>query len=219
MRLRIENPIDRDFGMVPRGLWQMDLPFTAKALAAYLLCLRDGAVPYVAEIEAACGIGRDARRKAFAALENAGVIEWRVLRGVSGQIVAKTLIVHPMKCHAPENQAGGENHHAPEKPAGGFLVATKTENRPYIDCGSGDTLKEKKQRAAQARKARCKPAPVARPMGGGSGAVSMVLPPDVMVAYINQAKPGESREAFSKRWCKSMSQPQSAATEASPPNL
>jgi len=154
MRFQIENPIDRDFGMVPRGLWRMDLPFAAKSLAAYLFCLRDGAVPYVAEIEAETGIGRDARRKAFAQLEAAGVIRWQVQKGPTGVIVGKTLLINAAACsqtRAPEYQADGESHHAPENPAGGFDVGSSTETRRRSDCGSGDTLKEKKQRAAKAR--------------------------------------------------------------------
>lgn len=156
MRFQIENPIDRDFGMVPRGLWQMDLPFAAKAVAAYLFCLRDGAVPYVAEIEAQTGIGRDARKKAFAQLEAAGVIRWQVQRNASGTICGKTLLINAAACgqhRATENQADGENHRAPEKPSDGESVDASTETRRWIDCGLGDTLKEKKQRAANARAA------------------------------------------------------------------
>jgi len=154
MRFQIENPIDRDFGMVPRGLWQMDLPFAAKALAAYLFCLRDGSMPYVAEIEADCGIGRDARRKGFAALEAAGVIRWKVEKSASGVIQGKTLAISAAACmgnRAPDNQADGESHRAPDNPAGGFDVDLSTENNRRTDCGSGDTLKEKKERAASAR--------------------------------------------------------------------
>lgn len=154
MRVRIANRLQADFGMVPRALWQMDLPFAAKGLAAYLFCLPDGAVPYVAEIEAAVGIGRDARRKAFAALQAAGLIEWHVERGEHGAIMAKTLVLHPLRCCAPESQADGENrgeaHHAPEKPADGKAVDVSTANRRSTACGSGDTLKEKKERAREA---------------------------------------------------------------------
>lgn len=183
MRLQIVNPIDRDFGMVPRALWAMKLPFQAKALAAYLFCLRDGAVPYVAEIEQSLGIGRDARRKAFAALEYAGLIEWHV-ENQAGRIVGKTLLLHPARCCAPENQADSktdaesvERINAPDIPAGGKHVPKSTETRPSRDCGSGDTLKQKKERARQAREAAAKGssasrAPDARPMGGGSGRAS-----------------------------------------------
>jgi hypothetical protein len=176
MRLKIANPIDRDFGMVPRDLWAMQLPFQAKGLAAYLFCLRDGSVPYVAEIETALGIGRDARRKAFAALEAAGLIEWHV-EIERGRIIGKTLLLHPLRCCAPENQAdgleAGESPRAPDFPADGKHVSQSTETRPSGDCGSGDTLKDKKERARKAReaaapRATASRAPVARPTVGGS---------------------------------------------------
>lgn len=166
MKIQIINRIDREFGMVPRALWSMRLPFTAKALAAYLFCLRDGAAPYVAEIEDATGLGRDARRKAFAALEAAGVIAWHIARNERGAITAKTLCVDPSACLAPENQAHGEIHHAPEKPAGGFPVDASTEIRPSTACGSGDNKEKerKKERAAKARAAAGRRSP---PDGGG----------------------------------------------------
>lgn len=181
MRLKIANPIDRDFGMVPRALWAMELPFQAKGLAAYLFCLRDGSVPYVAEIENALGIGRDARRKAFAALEAAGLIEWHV-EIERGRIVGKTLLLHPLRCCAPENQADGpevgERYRAPDLPADGKHVPKSTETRHLSDCGSGDTLKDKKERARKAREAAARSAPAsrapnARPMGGGKGLASV----------------------------------------------
>lgn len=155
MRVQIINPVN-DFGMVPRALWRMPLPFAAKALAAYLFCLRDGAMPYVAEIEQTLGIGRDARRKAFAALEAAQVIEWKPER-VRGKVVGKTLLLNPLAVvvtpRAPENQADGENHRPPEKPADGKTTPKGTENRSCSDVKSGDTEKgkEKRRRAAAAR--------------------------------------------------------------------
>lgn len=155
-RIHIVNPIERDFGMVPRALWQADLPFAAKGVAAYLFCLRDGAVPYVAEIEAALGLGRDARRKAFAALEAAGVIEWVIERNARNAIVSKTLVLHPLRVRATENQADGKNpvpvSRAPEKPSDGKSTPVEVETRPCIDGKSGDLLRErKKERAAAAR--------------------------------------------------------------------
>lgn len=163
--VRVSNPLDRDFGMVPRGLWSLPWSFTAKGLAAYLLCLRDGSeVPYVAQIEAQLRIGRDLRRKGFAELEAAGFIEWSIERNAARQIVAKTLVLRieailsasnrPVS-HAPEIQAGGSDgeisSHAPENPSGGFSTPAEAEVRLCGDGISGDLLRErkgKKERAA-----------------------------------------------------------------------
>lgn len=121
---RISNRADRDFGIVPRALWSMQLSAHAKLLAAYLCCLRDGQpVPAVGAIEAAVGIGRDARRRAFAELIAAQIIAWRIERR-GGQIVAKTLDVDQGAIRAPESQADGraqpQIHRAPEKPSVGI---------------------------------------------------------------------------------------------------
>lgn len=142
--------------MVPRILWETSLPFAAKGVAAYLFCLRDGAVPYVAEIEAALGLGRDARRKAFAALEAAGVIEWHIERNARQGIVGKSLVLHPENIRAPESQADGKNTalggRAPENPEDGISAPAGVEVHPCGDGKSGDTLKErKKERVAVAR--------------------------------------------------------------------
>lgn len=157
-RVLVSNRVDRDFSIIPNALWSADLPFQAKAVACYLLSLRDGAMPYVAEMEAALGIGRDARRKAFAALEAIGFLSWHVERSRSGAIVAKTLVLdHGCFSRAPESQADGQNHHAPENPAGGKSAPVGVESRPCSDGVSGDTLKQdkiKKGPIADKRRAR-----------------------------------------------------------------
>lgn len=183
-RIRVCNPIDRDFGMVPRSLWDASLPFAAKGVAAYLFCLRDGSFPYVAEIEAALGLGRDARRKAFAALEAAGVIEWVIERNARNAIVAKTLVLHPLALHAPESQAHGafvgsasrapDNQadgvaalsvsHAPDNPAGGNSTPAAVEINRCNDGISGDLLRERKKERAAAARSSVKPARVIRPV-------------------------------------------------------
>ena len=156
-RVLIRNRLERDFAMVPNGVWRSDLPFAAKGVACYLFSLRDGAMPYVAEMEQALGLGRDARRKAFASLEAFGVIRWVTERNAKGGIVAKTLEIDPTPFfHTPESQAHGqvasENAHAPENPAGGKSTPVATETRRSIDGKSGDTLRQEKQdRARQAR--------------------------------------------------------------------
>jgi len=154
LHFQIQNRVDREFGMVPRAIWRMDLPAAAKACAAYLFCLRDGATPYVAQIEAETGLGRDARRKAFAALEAVGLIRWHVQRDQTGRIFSKTLVLDASAVRAPENQAHGENHRAPEKPADGKSTPPEGETRSRRDVGSGDKKREeKKERAVKARAA------------------------------------------------------------------
>lgn len=171
-QVRIINRAQRDFGMVPRALWSAvhietgePVSFTAKGVMAFLMCLQDGALPYVAEMEQQLGLGRDARRKAFAELERLGAIRWLVQRrsgggyGKVGAILAKTLEILPDGVgvfHGPENQAHGapepEKFHAPEIQAGGQGVGAATESRRASDARSGDTSKEeKKKRVAQAR--------------------------------------------------------------------
>ena len=175
-RIRIVNPIERDFGMVPRALWEMPLPFAAKGVAAYLFCLRDGAVPYVAEIEAALGLGRDARRKAFAALEAAGVIQWVIERNARNAIVSKTLVLHPLAVHAPEIQAHGQSadlaSHAPEKPSGGKSTSAGVEIHPCNAGFSGDLVTERKIQRAAAARARIAPALPPASASGASAAVA-----------------------------------------------
>ena len=153
-QVQIINPISRDFAMVPNALWRSDLPFAAKGVAAYLFSLRDGAFPYVAEMETALGLGRDARRKAFKALEAAGVIRWQVERDAAKRICAKRLILDPAAlCRAPESQAHGAEAvpatRAPEKPAGGKSTPAAVETRRCGDGRSGDTIRHKKQERAQ----------------------------------------------------------------------
>lgn len=158
-RVLISNRLQRDFSMVPNALWRVDLPFAAKAVACYLLSIRDGAMPYVAEMEAALGLGRDARRKAFAALEAAGFLSWRVVRDDRRRIVSKTLVLDPLcfdemeaRGRAPEIQAHGdmgyEALHAPEKPAGGESTSAAVDMRPGVVAGSGDTLRDKRIKSA-----------------------------------------------------------------------
>jgi len=178
-RVLISNRLHRDFSMVPDALWRSDLPFAAKGVACYLLSLRHGAMPYVAEMEAALGMGRDARRKAFAALEAFGFLSWRVERNSSRRIVAKTLEIDPLcfdlaeglrdaAARAPESQAHGEmpvpECRAPEKPAGGNPVPAGAESRPCRDGVSGDTLKDKRIKGAASARAVVgqRPRPVMR---------------------------------------------------------
>lgn len=148
-QVHIVNRIQTDFGMVPRALWQMDISANAKLCASYLFCLRDGSAPYVAQIERETGLGRDARRKAFAVLEAKGIIRWVIERDSARRIVAKSLVVDysPVLAlaHAPESQAHGS--HAPEKPADGKPVPARAETRPCRDGKSGDPFRKENKRA------------------------------------------------------------------------
>lgn len=167
-RILISNRVQRDFAMVPNAIWRSKLPFAAKGVAAYLFSLRDGSVPYVAEMEAALGLGRDARRKAFAILEAACFLEWRVGRNSGGAIVTKTLVLNgdlfdlaeAQNALPPESQAhgetavnGGDLNHAPENPAGGFSASVGVEIHLCRGGKSGDTLKEDKIKKARDRAA------------------------------------------------------------------
>ncbi|MCA1775611.1 MAG: hypothetical protein LC676_08390 [Loktanella sp.] len=165
-QVQIINRIQTDFGMVPRALWQMDISAHAKLCASYLFCLRDGSAPYVAQIETETGLGRDARRKAFAVLEAKGIIRWVIERDSARRIVAKSLVVDytPVlaSAHAPESQAHGS--HAPENPADGKPVPAAVETRPCGDGKSGDTFRKEKQRARRR---------AARPCEGPSATVAL----------------------------------------------
>lgn len=154
-RVLIQNRVQRDFAMVPNGIWRADLPSAAKCAAAYLFSLRDGAMPFVREMELALGMGRDARRKAFAALEAFGFLRWVYVRDGSGVIVAKTLVLEAdVFTLAPESQAVGEKHLAPENPAGGKSTPVKVDSHLCIDGKSGDTLREEKTKGAAVAKSR-----------------------------------------------------------------
>jgi hypothetical protein len=164
-RILISNRVQRDFAMVPNSLWAADLSFAAKGVACYLLSLRDGSMPYVAEMEQALCLGRDARRKAFAALEAFGFLQWQVSRNSRGAIVSKTLVLDALVFdRAPEIQAVGQSDRAPENPAGGFSVPARVESRPCNDGISGDTTKQDKTKAAAFRVAAVRPVRRASPL-------------------------------------------------------
>lgn len=77
--IHVRNPVDRDFTMVPNAIWRIEgLSITARAIFCFLLSWRDGSAVRVAVIESALGIGRDARRKAFAELREIGLLKMDV---------------------------------------------------------------------------------------------------------------------------------------------
>lgn len=99
------------------------------------------------------------------------------------------------KAQAIENIGDGQNDHT--------SVHSEPTNGHSGHLTSQEPLKKTKarKRANRASGPGRSPAPVARPLGGGSGAAArFILPPAVMYAYLNEAKPGESREAFAARW-------------------
>lgn len=170
---RVSNRAEREFGIVPRALWLMPISADAKLCAAYLCCLRDGqAVPPVAEIERSVGLGRDARRRAFAMLEQHGVIAWAIGRD-RGRIVSKELVVDHSAIRAPETQAVGaeagkqaESHHAPEKPSDGVSGGDALDFRASPTADQAILRERKEERARMARAAK---RPAARPLPEGSG--------------------------------------------------
>lgn len=161
MQFTMVNRVEREFGMVPRAVWRAPLSTRAKLCVAYLACLRDGATPYVAQIEAETGLGRDARRRAFAELEACGVISWRVERDAGGRVVARSLEFDALAVvalaeanRAPENQADGADALPPENPAGGFDVGKGRESVPAPTENQAVLREEKEKRAREARAAR-----------------------------------------------------------------
>ena len=92
--IKIDNPIQRDFAMVPNVLWVWPgLTFKAKGFFAFLLSFRHGVCPPVAAMEAQTGLGRDARKAVMRELEAAGLARWVVARDAAGRVVAKHLEV------------------------------------------------------------------------------------------------------------------------------
>lgn len=138
--LFLDNPISRDFAMVPDALWSWPgLSFKAKGFFAYLLSFRHGVCPPVAAMEAQTGLGRDARKAVMRELATAGLARWVITRDPAGRVLAKRLEVstRPLLAailsgadHAPENPShGGSGVHAPEKPSNGKSVAKRLKTR------------------------------------------------------------------------------------------
>lgn len=162
-QIRIENPVEIEFAMVPNAVWQTSLSFKAKGLFCYLLTYRHGGSPTVKQIEAETGLSRDARRKAMKELTEYGLAEYQYIRK-NGQIVGSELVVSTVSLYREtENQASGESHRAPENPAVGVSAPTGTENRPYRDGFSGDLLRERKIKSVAKARAAIKPKPKDNP--------------------------------------------------------
>jgi len=137
--IRINNPVQSGFAMVPDVLWRWPgLSFKAKGFMAYLLSFRHGVCPPVAAMEQDTGLGRDARKAVMRELQSAGLARWIIQRGAGQRVVAKFLEVTTLPLlaavvaeaksadsHAPENTSHGEKRHAPEKPSDGKPVAPR----------------------------------------------------------------------------------------------
>jgi hypothetical protein len=90
--VKIHNPVQSEFAMVPNSLWSMPVSCTAKAIFAYLLSFRDQSTVRVALIEQALKLGRDKRQNAMRELEEHGLI-CRQIERVNGRIVTRSLLV------------------------------------------------------------------------------------------------------------------------------
>lgn len=182
--LFLDNPISRDFAMVPDALWSWPgLSFKAKGFFAYLLSFRHGVCPPVAAMEAQTGLGRDARKAVMRELATAGLARWVIARDPSGRVLAKRLEVstRPLLAailsgadHAPENPShGGSGVHAPEKPSDGKSVAKRLKTRAAA--AENPAIKEKgkeKPGTAVSAAARVQRQPRRLPLesGGAAGA-------------------------------------------------
>lgn len=126
--IRIHNPIQTEFAMVPNVLWRWPgLSFKAKAFMAYLLSFRHGVCPPVAAMEAQTGLGRDARKAAMRELQVAGLARWVVQRDGSARIVAKYLEVTtaPLLLATADDVRRDEESRATENPSDGNPVAVR----------------------------------------------------------------------------------------------
>lgn len=164
--IQLDNPIARDFAMVPDALWSWPgLSFKAKGFFAYLLSFRHGVCPPVAAMEAQTGLGRDARKAAMRELESAGLARWVIRRDPAGRVVAKFLEVstRPLLAailaadnRAPENPSHGVGaSHAPEKPSDGKSGAGRLKIRAASP--EKPSIKEKREKDKSAQSGSAKP--------------------------------------------------------------
>ena len=139
-KIVIDNPVQSEFGMVPKSLWTMPISYKAKALAAYLLCHHE-VVPTVQQIENDLAIGKDLRQAAMRELIAAGIAEWHYVRK-NGVFLAKELIVstRPMLHDIASPRA--------VKTGGRKIRQQEPENPAHTAGKSRDLNKEKKKRAA-----------------------------------------------------------------------
>jgi len=144
--LKINNPVKRQFAMVPNSLWSLDVSIQAKAILAYLCSLPDGSTVRVAQIEEALQIGRDCRRRAMKEMMKTGdpvedanrviLLAYVATPDAKGRIVARQLVVDlsPLVVSSagteslpPENPSLG--HLPPENPTVGKSTPVEREIR------------------------------------------------------------------------------------------
>lgn len=151
--IRIHNPIERGFAMVPDVLWQWPgLSFRAKSFMAFLLSFRGGVIPPVAAIEAATGLGRDVRRAIMGELQAAKLAEWHVRHDARGRVVAKFLLVDtsPLLRAVADGFVPGAADRAPEKPSDGKSGGSRLKWRRSPPEKSGDIVERETESAAPA---------------------------------------------------------------------
>jgi hypothetical protein len=76
-KIHIDNLSGLDCTAVPCWVWSLPVSFRAKGLFCFLLTCADGFLPSVAAVQAATGLGRDARRSAYRELQNCGLLATR----------------------------------------------------------------------------------------------------------------------------------------------
>lgn len=167
--IRIHNPIERHFAMVPDVLWRWTyvpegatearpLSFHAKALMAYLLSHRHGTMPPVAAQEAESGLGRKARQAAMRQLTEARLAYWEIKRDRQGRVLAKTLVVTtaPLVAAAAaeiaqesaevhEGRNGSHGVHEGRKRSDGFRASAGVDLDPQ-EGRNGSILKKQKEK-------------------------------------------------------------------------
>jgi len=174
----------------------------ALGVLVYLASLPRGFVARVSVIQERFALGKDKWQRIAREMREAGAMVTEAIRGSGGRVIGKRVIVRwpdetqPDQAQGTESRETRPSDRKPGKPTVGKPAKHCRETRQTLP-GNPAPYKEKEETQARAQK----PAPVARRKGGGSGAASgLVLPPAVMYAYLNEAKPGETREAFAARY-------------------
>jgi len=222
MQIYINNPVQSQFGMVPRSLWQAKLSGQAKALVAFLLCVMPGQTVTATVMDEAIGVGRDKGQSVRRELQEAGLISWETPKDRYGRSRGKVLHVDVRSLVNLDPAKGGsdgpakdgsdrQTNRMPENPSVGKSGITMPETQAYVSDTRKEACGAAMQRAQQAsceqgateKRERWQRARVAAENG-------------LRWSHPDTGCWHES-DAFAE--IESMPKPQSAATEASPPNL